>query len=56
MAAASTPIVTSVPAKSSMNTPPSDSVDMTRLPIASVYNDEFMTEFFGSRQQSFATG
>ena len=56
MAQASTPIVTSVPAKSSMNTPPSDTVDMTRLPIASVYNDEFMSEFFGSRQQSFATG
>jgi len=54
--AASTPIVASVPAKSSMNTPPSDEVDMTRLPVASAYNEEFMTEFFGSRQQSFATG
>ena len=54
--AASTPIVSTVPAKSSMNTPPSDEVDMTRLPIASAYNEEFMTEFFGSRQQSFATG
>ena len=53
---ASAPIVTSVPAKSSMNTPPSDEVDMTRLPIASAYNEEFMSEFFGSRQQSFATG
>lgn len=53
---ASAPIITSVPAKSSMNTPPSDEVDMTRLPIASAYNEEFMTEFFGSRQQSFATG
>jgi hypothetical protein len=56
IAAASTPIVTSVPAKSSMNTPPSDEVDMTRLPVASAYNEEFMAEFFGSRQQSFATG
>jgi hypothetical protein len=56
LAAASAPIVTSIPAKSSMNTPPSDEVDMTRLPVASAYNEEFMTEFFGSRQQSFATG
>ena len=51
-----TPRVISNPANSTMYTPPSEEIDMTKLPIASVYNEDFMNDFFGSRQQSFATG
>ena len=50
------PIVASIPTKSTMYTPPSEEIDLTKLPIASVYNEDFMNDFFGSRQQSFATG
>mgnify|MGYP003344114842 FL=1 len=50
------PIVASIPTKSTMYTPPNEEIDLTKLSIASVYNEDFMNDFFGSRQQSFATG